>query len=64
MQSKNTISCLIFLVASIYIGNAQTISSKLVDAKTNKGIPYATIQYGEDLEVRGMEAPDEDDGQD
>jgi len=26
---------------------AQTISSRLVDAKTNKGIPYATIQYGE-----------------
>ncbi len=26
---------------------AQTISSKLVDAKTQKGIPYATIQYGE-----------------
>ncbi|MCL6272479.1 carboxypeptidase-like regulatory domain-containing protein [Muricauda sp. 2012CJ35-5] len=47
MQSKNTISSLIFLVASIYIGNAQAISSKLVDAKTNKGIPYATIQYGE-----------------
>ncbi|MER3375069.1 MAG: carboxypeptidase-like regulatory domain-containing protein [Allomuricauda sp.] len=26
---------------------AQTISSKLVDAKTQKGILYATIQYGE-----------------
>ncbi|MEO9511935.1 MAG: carboxypeptidase-like regulatory domain-containing protein [Flavobacteriaceae bacterium] len=26
---------------------AQSISSKLVDAKTKKGIPYATIQYGE-----------------
>ena len=26
---------------------AQTISSRLVDAKTQKGIPYATIQYGE-----------------
>ncbi|RDY60724.1 carboxypeptidase-like regulatory domain-containing protein [Flagellimonas nanhaiensis] len=26
---------------------AQTVSSKLVDAKTQKGIPYATIQYGE-----------------
>ncbi|SNZ01621.1 hypothetical protein [Flagellimonas pacifica] len=26
---------------------AQTISSKLVDAKTQKGIPYATVQYGE-----------------
>ncbi len=25
---------------------AQTITSKLVDAKTQKGIPYATIQYG------------------
>ena len=26
---------------------AQTISSRLVDAKTQKGIPYATVQYGE-----------------
>lgn len=26
---------------------AQTISSRLVDAKTLKGIPYATVQYGE-----------------
>ena len=26
---------------------AQTITSKLVDAKTKKGIPYATVQYGE-----------------
>ncbi|WP_318311876.1 carboxypeptidase-like regulatory domain-containing protein [Flagellimonas crocea] len=26
---------------------AQTISSRLVDAETKKGIPYATIQYGE-----------------
>ncbi len=34
---------------SLCIGGAvvaQTISSKLVDAKTQKGIPYATIQYG------------------
>lgn len=26
---------------------AQSVSSKLVDAKTQKGIPYATVQYGE-----------------
>ncbi len=26
---------------------AQSVSSRLVDAKTQKGIPYATIQYGE-----------------
>lgn len=26
---------------------AQQISSRLVDAKTQKGIPYATVQYGE-----------------
>lgn len=26
---------------------AQTVSSRLVDAKTQKGIPYATVQYGE-----------------
>jgi len=30
---------------------AQTYSSKLVDAKTNNGIPYATIQYGENQGV-------------
>jgi len=30
---------------------AQTISSRLVDAKTQKGIPYATIQYGENQGV-------------
>src|SRR5690606_16607454 len=27
--------------------SAQTVSSRLVDAKTQKGIPYATVQYGE-----------------
>ena len=31
--------------------SAQTISSRLVDAKTQKGIPYATVQYGEQLGV-------------
>lgn len=37
--------CVPFLISNILV--AQTISSKLVDAKTQKGIPYATIQYGE-----------------
>ncbi len=31
---------------SLHLG-AQTYSSRLIDAKTQKGIPYATIQYGE-----------------
>jgi len=39
------------LLALIYLFGftalAQTFSSKLVDGKTKKGIPYATIQYGE-----------------
>ncbi len=35
-----------FLLMSIPLV-AQTVSSRLVDAKTQKGIPYATIQYGE-----------------
>lgn len=30
---------------------AQNISSKVIDAKTQKGIPYATVQYGEHLGV-------------
>lgn len=34
----------LFLAQTLF---AQTISSKLVDAKTQKGIPYATVQYGE-----------------
>ncbi|WP_420604291.1 carboxypeptidase-like regulatory domain-containing protein [Flagellimonas sp.] len=36
-----------FLLIPGGIVSAQTISSKLVDAKTQKGIPYATVQYGE-----------------
>lgn len=39
-----TILCFLFLCGSL---SAQTITSKLVDAKTQKGIPYATVQYGE-----------------
>ncbi|UOY05234.1 carboxypeptidase-like regulatory domain-containing protein [Muricauda sp. SCSIO 64092] len=31
--------------------NAQTFSSKLIDAKTKQGIPYATIQYAENRGV-------------
>ena len=33
-------------LTSLHLG-AQTYSSRLIDAKTQKGIPYATIQYGE-----------------
>lgn len=42
---------LVFFLFAIIISNLstaqQTYSSKLVDAKTKKEIPYATIQYGE-----------------
>ncbi|MEM6865424.1 MAG: carboxypeptidase-like regulatory domain-containing protein, partial [Bacteroidota bacterium] len=31
--------------------NAQSINSRLIDAKTQKGIPYATVQYGENQGV-------------
>lgn len=31
--------------------NSQTYSSRLIDAKTQKGIPYATVQYGQNQGV-------------
>ncbi|WP_338196481.1 carboxypeptidase-like regulatory domain-containing protein [Flagellimonas marinaquae] len=37
----------IFSIFTGFTSMAQTISSRLVDAKTQKGIPYATVQYGE-----------------
>ena len=36
----------IFLLASISI-HGQSISSRVVDTKTNEGIPYATVQFAE-----------------
>ncbi len=39
------ITCLGFLLNYGLV--AQTINSKVVDAKTQKGIPYATVQYGD-----------------
>lgn len=44
-QKILTLCSLVMLMAPSL--NAQTISSRLVDAKTQKGIPYATVQYGE-----------------
>ncbi len=43
----------LFVIAFIYMPFvlAQTINSRLVDAKTKKAIPYATIQYGENQGV-------------
>ncbi|MEW2922833.1 carboxypeptidase-like regulatory domain-containing protein [Muricauda sp. ANG21] len=47
MTLTNTkISLVLYLLVALPM-TAQTISSKLVDAKTQKGIPYATVQYGE-----------------
>jgi len=54
MQAKNIcktstlLTLFLFVTAQII---AQTYSSKLVDTKTKKGIPYATIQYGENKGV-------------
>ena len=45
---------LVFIVLILCVAptiTAQTVSSRLVDAKTQKGIPYATIQYGENKGV-------------
>lgn len=41
---KTLIICSLCMAPSLV---AQTISSRLMDAKTQKGIPYATVQYGE-----------------
>lgn len=43
------ISLLFF--SSITCGQSQTISSKIIDGKTKKPIPYVTIQYGENQGV-------------
>ncbi|MBR9855861.1 MAG: carboxypeptidase-like regulatory domain-containing protein [Algicola sp.] len=47
MSVKQTLFFTYFLLLTALPMVAQTISSKLIDAKTKKGIPYATIQYGE-----------------
>lgn len=42
----------LWFIASIGIQvTAQTVSSRLIDAKTKKGIPYATIEYSENQGV-------------
>ncbi len=48
--SKSFFSTCIVVLLGVPL-TAQTISSRLVDAKTQKGIPYATVQYGEQLGV-------------
>lgn len=47
MSVKKTFLLICFSLLMALPMVAQTISSRLVDAKTQKGIPYATIQYGE-----------------
>nr|WP_299385791.1 carboxypeptidase-like regulatory domain-containing protein [Allomuricauda sp.] len=47
---QSIVSFFVLLVLCIPL-HAQHFSSKIVDAKTQKGIPYATIQYGEHLGV-------------
>lgn len=50
MKSNYSIIFLFSLFLTIGI-KAQTISSKILDEKTKKPIPYATIQYGKNLGV-------------
>ena len=47
MSVKQTLFLAYFSLLIALPMASQTISSRLVDAKTQKGIPYATIQYGE-----------------
>ena len=48
MKLNYLVLFLIFIFSNL---EAQTISSKIVDGKTKKPIPYATIQYGENQGV-------------
>ncbi len=48
---KMRIKILLISLACCSYTIAQTVSSKLIDAKTKKGIAYATIQYGENKGV-------------
>ncbi len=41
----------LFFFVSVPTIVAQTVSSRLIDGKTKKGIPYATVQYGENQGV-------------
>ena len=50
------LSVLLVVLAGVSTSKAQTISSKVVDAKTGEAIPYATVQYGEN---RGIITNDE-----
>ena len=45
MNLRKFLVCLLFTNLS-YFAVAQTYSTQLLDAKTQKGIPYATIEYG------------------
>ncbi|SDQ49840.1 hypothetical protein [Flagellimonas zhangzhouensis] len=47
MSVKKTLFLTYFVTLMAFPLAAQSISSRLVDAKTQNGIPYATIQYGE-----------------
>lgn len=46
MSVKKAFCLILIFFSTIAILSAQTYSSRLIDAKTKKGIPYATIQYG------------------
>ena len=39
--------CFMFAATFVFHAEAQSISSRIIDAKTSEAIPYATVQYGE-----------------
>ncbi|SHG91970.1 hypothetical protein [Flagellimonas flava] len=47
MSAKTPFFVFAVLLSLSHTLSAQSVSSRLVDAKTQKGIPYATVQYGE-----------------
>ncbi|MCL6264997.1 carboxypeptidase-like regulatory domain-containing protein [Flagellimonas myxillae] len=47
MILSRTFAFLSIFISMTFLGTAQTVGAKLVDAKTQKGIAYATVQYGE-----------------
>ncbi|MEM9363925.1 MAG: carboxypeptidase-like regulatory domain-containing protein [Bacteroidota bacterium] len=51
MTAHKSLIFFVIALVSMPVLLAQNVSSKLIDAKTKKGIPYATVQYGENQGV-------------
>ena len=56
MNRPAILSVFLIVLAGLWNSRAQTMNSRVVDAKTGEPIPYATIQYGEN---RGIITNDE-----